>query len=181
MVHAVGAFPRSTFFVLFAGVVLVQGIHVVEHIIQLIQVYGLGVPDDEALGLLGAVFQFQGTEEWLHLVFNVSYLAALYLLLVPLWRLVPDRLPAWTFWTFLVWSVGLESWHVVEHLVIIANVIRNSGCPCPGIGDRVLGITDTVLHFGYNAVAFLGLLVPFLFVTWGRDRAGMAMGTPTTG
>lgn len=176
-----GAFPRSTFFALFAGVVLVQGIHVGEHIIQLIQVYVLNVPDDDALGLLGYVFQFQGTEEWLHLVFNVTYLAALYLLLIPLWQRVSDRLPAWAFWTFLVWSVGLESWHVVEHLVIIANVIRNHGCPCPGIGDRALGITDTVLHFGYNLVAFLGMLVPFLFVTWGRDRAGMAMGTPTTG
>jgi hypothetical protein len=83
--------------------------------------------------------------------------------------MVPDRLPGWAFWSFAVWSVGLESWHVVEHLVIIANVIQNSGCPCPGIGDRALGVTDTVLHFGYNVVAFLGLLLPFVFVT--RDPA----------
>ena len=176
-----GAFPRSTFFLLFAGVVLVQGVHVVEHVIQLVQVYVLGVPDDDALGLLGAVFQFQGTEEWLHLVFNVSYLLALYLLLVPLWRLVPERIPAWAFWSFLIWSVGLESWHVIEHLVIIANVLRNHGCPCPGIGDRALGITDTVLHFGYNAVAFLGLLVPFVFVTRRPLPSAMAQGTAATG
>jgi len=169
--HAMVAFPRSAFISLFAGVVLVQGIHVIEHIIQLLQVYALGVPDDDALGLLGYVFQLQGTEEWLHLVFNVSYLLALYLLLVPLWRLVPDRLPAWAFWTFLVWSVGLETWHVIEHLVIIANVIQNRGCPCPGIGDRVLGVTDTVLHFGYNLVAFAGLLVPFVYVTHRQRRA----------
>jgi hypothetical protein len=175
------AIRRSAFIPLFAGVVIVQGMHVGEHIIQLIQVYALGVPDDDALGLLGTVFQFQDTEEWLHLVFNVSYLGALYLLLVPLWRLVPGRLPAWAFVSFVVWSVGLESWHVVEHLVIIANVLRNHGCPCPGIGDRVLGVTDTVLHFGYNLVAFLGLLVPFAFVTRWRHRAGVAMGTPTTG
>ncbi len=176
-----GAFPRSTFFLLFAGVVLVQGVHVVEHVIQLVQVYVLGVPDDDALGLLGAVFQFQGTEEWLHLVFNVSYLLALYLLLVPLWRLVPERIPAWAFWSFLVWSVGLESWHVIEHLVIIANVLRNHGCPCPGIGDRALGITDTVLHFGYNLVAFLGLLVPFVYVTRRHLPSAMAQGTAATG
>jgi hypothetical protein len=70
---------------------------------------------------------------------------------------------------------------VVEHGVIIANVIRNHGCPCPGIGDRALGITDTVLHFGYNTVAFLGLLAPFAFVTRWRYRTGIAMGTPTSG
>jgi hypothetical protein len=153
---------------LFAGVVLIQGVHVVEHVIQLVQVYLLGVADDDALGLLGYVFQFQGTEEWLHLVFNISYLAALYALLVPLRRLTPGTVPAWAFWAFAVWGVGLESWHVVEHLVIIANVLRNSGCPCPGIGDRALGVTDTVLHFVYNAVAYAALLAPFWYVMRGR-------------
>jgi hypothetical protein len=156
------------FMSLLVGVVLIQGIHVVEHIIQLFQVYVFDVPEDDALGLLGYVFQFQGTEEWLHLVFNVSYLAALYLLLRPLWRLVPDVVPNWAFWAFAVWGVGLESWHVVEHIVIITNVIQNSGCPCPGIGDRATGLSDTVLHFGYNAVAFTALMLPFWFVV--RDR-----------
>jgi hypothetical protein len=75
---------RSWLLVFFAVVVAIQGIHVVEHIIQLVQVYVFGVADDDALGLLGAVFSFQGTEEWLHLVFNVSYLAALYILVIPL-------------------------------------------------------------------------------------------------
>jgi hypothetical protein len=174
------AFRGSAFLLLFAGVVLVQGVHVVEHIIQLIQVFVYGVPDDDALGLLGEVFAFQGTEEWLHLGFNVAYLAALYLLLIPLWRMAPDRLPAWALWSFVIWSVGLESWHVVEHVVIITNVIRNHGCPCPGIGDRALGITDTVLHFGYNAVAFAGLLVPFLFVTCGQPGSRLMIGTRAT-
>jgi hypothetical protein len=163
---------RSPFMLLFTGVVLIQGIHVVEHVIQLVQVYLLGVAEDDALGLLGYVFQFQGTEEWLHLLFNASYLAALYVLLFPLRRLTPGIVPAWAFWAFVVWGVGLESWHVVEHLVIIANVLRNSGCPCPGIGDRALGITDTVLHFGYNAAAFTALLAPFWYVTRGRHPTG---------
>jgi hypothetical protein len=32
--------------------------------------------------------------------------------------------------------------------VIISRVIANGGCPCPGIGDAALSISDTVLHFG---------------------------------
>jgi hypothetical protein len=164
--------PRSSFLTMLAIVVFVQGIHVVEHIIQLIQVYLLNTPDEEALGVLGAVFEFQGTEEWLHLVFNATYLLALYLLIVPIRQLSGFIVPRWTVLAFLVWSVGLESWHMVEHLVIITNVARNNGCPCPGIGDAALGVSDTVLHFIYNAITFAGLLLPSAFIGrwWLRSR-----------
>jgi hypothetical protein len=143
---------------------VVQGTHVFEHIVQLIQVFALGIPDEEALGLLGYVFQFQGTEEWLHLVFNVTYLLTLYALLLPLRNLTPGRVPDWAFATFAVGAVGLESWHVVEHAVIISNVIRNNGYPCPGIGDAALGLSDKVLHFGYNAAAYASTLPAFWYV-----------------
>src|SRR5512134_745082 len=66
--HAMSTLQRSVtpwFFPLLAGVVIVQGIHVIEHIIQLLQVFVFGVADDDAFGLLGYVFKFQGTEEWL--------------------------------------------------------------------------------------------------------------------
>jgi hypothetical protein len=162
------ALRNAWFFPVFAAVVLIQGIHVVEHIIQLIQVFAFGIPDDDALGLLGYVFQFQGTEEWLHLVFNASFLATLYLLLFNLRHFVPRPVPIWAFWAFAVLAVGLESWHVVEHMVIISNVIENDGCPCPGIGDRALGVTDTVLHFGYNLVAYVATVAPFWYLMQAR-------------
>ena len=81
---------RPWFFRFYAAVVVVQGVHVIEHVIQLVQVYVFGVPDDDALGLLGYVFAFQGTEEWLHLVFNAAYRRSpSVLLLLPLRGLVP--------------------------------------------------------------------------------------------
>jgi hypothetical protein len=155
---------------LFLGVVVVQGVHVIEHVIQLIQVFVLGIPDDFALGLLGYVFQIQGTEEWLHLVFNVTYLLALLLIVAPLRRLVPSALPHWTFNAFLL-GVALEGWHNVEHAVIISNVIANAGCPCPGIGDSALGITDTVLHFFYNLIAYAATVPAFIHYWSGPVRA----------
>ena len=155
---------HRAFIPLFTAVVIIQGIHVIEHIIQLAQVYVFDVPDDEALGLLGYLFAIQGTEEWLHLVFNVSLLAALYILTIPLWRQVPRTVPVWAFAVFAGAAVGLETWHVVEHGVIISNVVQNGGCPCPGIGDRVLGVSDTVLHFVYNAIAYVGIVTAFWFV-----------------
>ena len=46
-------------------VLMVQSVHMFEHVLQLIQVTLWHVPDDEAFGLLGCVFQLQGSEEWL--------------------------------------------------------------------------------------------------------------------
>jgi hypothetical protein len=157
---------------LFAAVVIVQGAHVFEHVVQLVQVFLLGVPEDQALGLLGYVLQFQGTEEWLHLAFNAGYLLALLALLRPLRRLTPSRVPAWAFVTFAAGAVGPETWHVVEHAVIISNVVRNNGCPCPGIGDAALGITDVVLHFFYNVVAYAAAVPAFWFVVRGPSAGG---------
>lgn len=162
---------KVTFRRFFIATVVVQGTHVVEHIIQLIQVYVLGIPDDEALGVLGYVFQLQGTEEWLHLVFNIAYLGALAFLVVPLRRLVPQTVAPWAFAAF-VFGLALEGWHNVEHLVIISNVIANSGCPCPGIVDAALGLSDTVLHFFYNLIAYLATLPPLWYLTRSRASSG---------
>jgi len=150
----------------YVTVVVVQGGHVVEHIIQLIQVFVLGVPENDALGLLGYVFAFQGTEEWLHIVFNATYLAAL---LVIAWTLLGSPVarslvPGWSMVAFLIFGVWLESWHVVEHIVIISNVIANNGCPCPGILDARLGVSDTILHFGYNAIAYAATVLPLAYL-----------------
>jgi hypothetical protein len=68
---------RPLAFWFMTAAVAIQGGHVVEHVIQLLQVYAFGVPEQDALGLLGYVLQFNGTEEWLHLGYNTFYLLAL--------------------------------------------------------------------------------------------------------
>lgn len=170
--HAVGG-PGSLgdrTFRFLALVVAVQGTHVFEHIVQLGQVYIWDVPEDDALGLLGYVLEFNGTEEWLHLTYNALYLAALYVLVVPLWRITPEVLPRYAFIAF-VGSTLVETWHIVEHVVIISHVIANHGCPCPGIGDAALGISDVVLHFFYNLVAYGGVVLAFLIILRHRRAA----------
>ena len=154
--------PRVFWFM--TAVVAIQGGHVIEHVVQLAQVFALGVPEENALGLLGYVLQFNGTEEWLHLGYNTFYLLSLYALILPLWRVTPAVVPTWAFWFFVVASVWIETWHMVEHGVIISNVIANGGCPCPGIGDVALGLSDTILHFVYNALAYAGLVCAYVFI-----------------
>jgi hypothetical protein len=154
-------------------VVAVQGIHVIEHIIQLFQVYVLGVAEDDALGLLGYVFVFNGTEEWLHLVFNLSYLVCLYVIFAVIVRAAVRRLlPMWVFVGYAIAGVGVETWHSVEHGVIIRNVLRNDGCPCPGIVDAALGVSDTQLHFGYNLIAYAGTVLPYVYFRTRRIERG---------
>jgi hypothetical protein len=153
-------------------VVVVQGGHVIEHIVQALQVFVFAVPEDDALGLLGYVLQFNGTEEWLHLAFNSVYLLSLYALILPLWRITPAVLPTLAFAVFVAASVWVETWHMVEHGVIISNVIANGGCPCPGIGDVALGLSDTLLHLFYNGVAYAGVALALLFVL--RDRGDIS-------
>jgi hypothetical protein len=155
-------------FVFMSAVVVIQGGHVVEHIVQLVQVSLLGVPEQNALGLLGYVLQFNGTEEWLHLGYNTLYLLALYALILPLWRITPAVIPRSAFIFFITASVWVETWHMVEHGVIISHVIANGGCPCPGIGDTALGLSDTILHFVYNAIAYAGLAYAYILVL--QDR-----------
>ena len=53
---------------------------------------------------------------------------------------------------------------MVEHGVIISNVIANGGCPCPGIGDVALGLSDTILHLVYNLVAYFGIAYAYVLV-----------------
>lgn len=159
------------FLLFFGALVVIQGVHMFEHVVQLAQVTVFGVAEDDALGLLGYVLAIQGTEEWLHLGFNGSYLLGLLALVVPLWRRVPTPVPLSAFLIFAVGGVALESWHSAEHAVIISNVLANDGCPCPGILDSRLGVSDTYLHFGYNAAVYTAVLVAFRHVVRSSRRA----------
>ena len=53
---------------------------------------------------------------------------------------------------------------MVEHGVIISHVIANGGCPCPGIGDVALGLSDTILHLFYNALAYAGVVYAYMLI-----------------
>jgi hypothetical protein len=166
-------------FSFFFAVVVIQGIHVIEHIVQLLQVTVFDVPSSSANGLLGYFIQFNGTAEWMHFVFNLLYLLSLYVLVVNFDRLTDSLpVPRWVFLMFLIGGAGIESWHMAEHVVIIYHVIHNSGCPWPGIGDQLLGVMDIQLHFAYNTLAYTSTLIPFVFVARLRRDAGMAVPWP---
>jgi hypothetical protein len=172
--------PPSRLYRFFLAVVAIQGAHLIEHIIQLLQVEVWNVPEDDAFGLLGYVVNFNDTEEWLHLGFNLAFVLSLCAVALGMHHLTPAgsrSLPRWAWLSFVIGGVGLESWHITEHAVIITNVVRNSGCPCPGIGDRALNVSDTRLHLAYNLIAYAATVIGFMAVRRVR-RPGRAQLMP---
>jgi hypothetical protein len=144
----------------FIGAVVVQGVHFVEHIAQVIQKFFLELP--EAHGLLGAAFD----TEWVHFVYNLVLFVVLSALVLAYglhrrdtWRHYPRQYPP-----VLAFVVGFQAYHMVEHGVKITQHLTVACMSCPGLLGAVVNLAW--LHFFINllvlilvAVAAIGFVV----------------------
>ena len=132
----------SGWLIVYAGLVLSQAGHLAEHVVQMVQIHGLGVAAPEARGVVGTL-----DLEWVHFLWNVGILGLLGLLLLR----VP-RNP----WSWL--AFGVAAWHSAEHTVILARYLSTGVAGDPGLlgaGGIALGglpIARPDLHFLYNLV-----------------------------
>ena len=126
-----GSLPTITkrrMLVWFAALLVVQGLHSVEHVMQLVQRYVLHEPSPQ--GLLGRWTNL----EWMHLAYNVALGALLVAMFVRfrMWR------RAWRSpllgWIALVAATAFQlGLHVPEHAVRIYEFLRYGWNPAPGI------------------------------------------------
>ncbi|MGH8875664.1 MAG: right-handed parallel beta-helix repeat-containing protein, partial [Acidimicrobiia bacterium] len=135
----------------------VQGVHQIEHLIQVVQAKMLG--SKNAHGLAGAAFDI----EWVHLAFNGVLWAALALAVAGYGRerLASQRKPRPAGFWALGAGLALQSYHLVEHLLKIHQHVTWGLTPAPGILGHSLDLVW--LHFGIN-LAVLAL------VGWGAYR-----------
>ena len=129
---------------------LVVGGHFAEHVVQAVQVYLLGWHPRAAGGVLGLWLPRLAQNEILHVAYNSLQLTGL-ILLWPGFR----RYRAARRW----WNVALiaQSWHMVEHTLLISQVVRGSylfGA------DRPTSLLETLvprveLHLTYNLLALI--------------------------
>jgi len=128
------------------ALLIVQTFHMIEHVAQVLQKFFLG--QSEAHGLLGTIFDF----EWVHFVFNGSLEFALVLIFIWWRRARGYQLPL-----SLRGAVGLQGYHVVEHVVKMYQYYF-TGFPDPTKG--ILGFVFPVIwvHFWMNLVV-LALIV----------------------
>lgn len=138
---------------LFYALVITQGGHVVEHVVQVTQIHVIGTPPKQARGVFGAL-----DIEWVHFVWNTWVLFAVVLLLFR-FRRNPFL------WATLVFAV----WHEIEHAFLISKYIASGAPGHPGLAAQggILGgglpIARPDLHFFYNVLETLPLIGGFVF------------------
>jgi hypothetical protein len=138
---------------LFTIALIYQAFHWSEHLLQMYQHFFLGLIVIESHGGL-----FFLDLEWNHFIFNVVYLSSLYAIFFGgRWH---TRIRSSHVAQLFVLAIGIESWHLCEHIVRIYQHLTIGCEPCLGIlGSRF----DIIyLHGSYNTLTTLAPLSAYL-------------------
>jgi hypothetical protein len=131
--------------------VVTQTGHVIEHVVQMVQIHLLGLRGAAARGVFGAL-----DIEWVHFIWNSWVLLAV---LALVWRF---RANAWL-WLALVFA----AWHEAEHVAIMVTYLNSGMAGTPGLlsaGGHLGGglpVARPDLHFIYNTVETMPLIIGF--------------------
>jgi hypothetical protein len=139
--------------------------HWAEHIIQAIQIYVLGWPRPQALGLLGLIWPWLVSSESLHYAYALVMLVGLIALR-----------PAFTGEARRWWniSLGIQVWHHFEHLLLLGQVIVGMNLLGAAVPTSILQLVfpRVELHLTYNGLVTLPMLVAMYYHLFppARDR-----------
>ena len=136
-------------YVILTVTVAVQSFHMLEHIVQVIQKFVLEFP--VAHGIIGASLDF----EPVHFAFNVVYLALVTLVWISFTK-TPIRNMR-LIYGLVTFVLLFQSWHFIEHAVKLDQHFVDGCISCPGILGYYFNVI--LLHFTYNAIVYLPLLV----------------------
>lgn len=138
---------------LFYVLVITQSAHFLEHVAQMYQIHVLHLHGSHAQGVFGRL-----NIEWVHFLWNT-------------WVFVAAALLAYRFrrnW-WLLPTLAIALWHESEHLYIMVEYWTTGAEGTPGLlaqGGAIAGgtsLTRPDLHFLYNAVETLPLVVAFAY------------------
>lgn len=175
-------FASRALTVLFA-LVLVQGFHEIEHIVQVCQRALLGIPNGN--GLLGSITDI----EPLHVGYNTLYLALLVAVFVMLGlhRDGPNEHGALVA-GLVTFALSFQMWHELEHVFklvqyLVLGVNGTGGILGQGPAGLVPLFPIPLLHLAYNSIAYLPALAAFLVLARRLSAAtvsvpSIARGTP---
>jgi hypothetical protein len=126
--------------------------HWAEHLVQAYQVWVLDLPRPAARGVLGQVFPWLVTSEWLHYAYAIVMLVGLFLLR-------PGFVGAARTW----WTVALviQFWHHIEHLLLLVQAQTHTfffgGAVPTSVAQLVVPRVE--LHLFYNSIVFIPMVV----------------------
>lgn len=139
------------------SLILIQGFHLFEHVLQTIQTFAWH--QEQPRGLLGALADF----EWVHLLFNGGLWLGLVVLLVLYGRRAEFRTGTPSLlWTSFVVGTILQTYHITEHIVRIEHLLATGVADPHGILGTQIDVV--VLHLFLNAAVYVAIL-PLLFFT----------------
>lgn len=144
---------------LILGAVVVA--HWAEHIVQAIQIWGLGYRPSAAHGMIGAEWPWLVTSEWLH------YLFAL-LMLVGIAVLRPAFSGrARTFWTI---ALVIQIWHFFEHQILFVQAQTHhywfGGKVPTSVLQHFWPMDRVQIHLVYNTLVTIPMVVAMYFHRW---------------
>jgi hypothetical protein len=126
--------------------------HWLEHVVQAVQVFGLGKAPPDARGALGSAVPWLVTSETLHFGYAVFMLAGLWVLRDGF----TGRSRQW--WNL---ALGIQFWHFCEHLLLFVQVQSGWHLADKPVATSVLQllIPRVELHLFYNAIVFTPMVV----------------------
>ncbi len=127
-----------------------------EHIVQAIQVFVLGWPRELSRGVLGQMFPWLVTSEWLHYWLAIIMLVGLAILR-----------PAYTGRSRAWWDAALviQVWHHFEHALLLGQALTGKnlfGSKVP-ISILQLVVPRVELHLFYNGIVFVPMMVAMYY------------------
>jgi hypothetical protein len=153
-IASTGAFtPFKQFVYFFALTLTLQAIHMVEHVAQVMQKFVFHIAP--AHGLIG-----QLDLEQVHFAFNLLYLGTLIYVMLG-WLNFGGKVcrNQRLFAAMLIGTVALQSYHMAEHSVKLAQFIMTGMQGTPGIaGTHLDGV---IFHAMMNTAVFLPVVVVF--------------------
>ncbi len=148
----------------FLALVLFQGFHEIEHVVQVVQIYVLGIANGK--GIVGSVTDL----EPLHFAYNSLYLAllvAVYVLL-GLHREGPSDHGGLVVGLVSV-ALAVQMWHELEHVFkmvqyFVLGTNGTGGIFGQGPGALLPLIPIPLPHLAYNAAAYVPALAAFILL-----------------
>ncbi|WP_248964385.1 hypothetical protein [Sphaerisporangium perillae] len=126
--------------------------HWAEHVAQAIQLWVLGWPPRQALGVIGVLNPWLFTSEWMHYGYALLMLAGLIMLRKGFTG------TARTWWNI---SLGIQVWHHFEHLLLLVQALTGWHLANRPVPTSILQLfaPRVELHLFYNAIVFIPMVV----------------------
>lgn len=137
---------------IFGAALALQLFHQLEHVVQVAQAKLLGIKP--AHGILGSLVDL----EWVHFVYNNGLYILLVIATVAVLRDRRIRPPVG--WLWLGATLAVQTYHVFEHIVKIAQHLTTGADPAPGILGFVIDLVW--LHFSINMVVTICMIGAFV-------------------